>query len=221
MYSIAIDGPAGAGKSVIAKNLSKDLGYIYVDTGAMYRALALFVLRNNIDIEDEELIRKKIIDVEVSIFYKENTQLIFLNNEDVTSLIRTEEIGGVASKISIYKEVRNKLLYLQRKLAKENNVVMDGRDIASFVLPNADLKIYLTASVDERARRRFTELKEKGIEEDLEKIKKDIEIRDYRDMNRDIAPLKRVEEAIYIDTSNMSIKEVLNTIKSYINIGKV
>ena len=187
-FSIAIDGPAGAGKSTIAKKIAKKLDFIYVDTGAMYRALALYFIRNKISSNDKEQIEKACDRVDVTIEYKDGEQQVLLNGENVSGLIRTEEVGNMASASSVYPVVRLKLVELQRSLASKANVVMDGREIGTFVLPEANLKIYLTASSEERARRRFLELKEKGIAADIGEIEKDIIERDSRDMNRKFAP---------------------------------
>ncbi len=206
--SIAIDGPAGAGKSTIAKAVAKKLGFIYVDTGAMYRAMALYFLQNGIAAEDEEKICSVLDDVKIGIEYEGGIQQVYLNGENVNDKIRTEEVSHMASASSVYPKVRIKLVELQRAIAEGADVIMDGREIASYVLPNADLKIFLTASVETRAKRRFDELKAKGEEVDLEEIKKDIEERDYRDSHREFAPLVRVPEAVLVDTSDMTIDEV-------------
>ncbi len=220
-FNLAIDGPAGAGKSTIAKRIAEKLGFVYVDTGAMYRAMALYFLRNNISASDSEGIEKACGNVDVTIEYKNGEQLVILNGENVNGLIRTEEVGNMASNTSVYKAVRNKLVELQQNLAKKENVVMDGRDIGTFVLPSADLKIYLTASSQVRARRRWLELKNKGISADLEEIERDIIDRDNRDMNRDFAPLRQAEDAIYLDSSDLSIDEVIEKIISlYENVIK-
>jgi len=211
-FNIAIDGPAGAGKSTIAKGISRKLGFIYVDTGAMYRALALYFIRNQSKSDEEEKISKLLADVDVTITYIDGMQQVILNGENVTPFIRSEEVGKMASESSVYKDVRAKLLDLQRNLAKYADVIMDGRDIGTHVLPDADLKIYLTASIKERANRRFLELGEKGIDCELSQIEKDIEDRDYRDMNREIAPLRQAEDAICIDSSLMTIDEVIHRI---------
>lgn len=211
-YSIAIDGPAGAGKSTIAKNVAKHLNFIYVDTGAMYRAMALYFIRNNIESTDKDSIEKACDHVDVSIEYKDKEQQIILNGDNVNGLIRTEQVGNMASASSIYPAVRLKLVELQRGLAKKANVIMDGRDIGTYVLPNADLKIYLTASSKERAKRRYLELKDRGISADINDIENDITERDIRDMNREFAPLKQAEDAILVDSSHLTIEDVVETI---------
>ena len=211
-YNIAIDGPAGAGKSTIAKRVAKELGYVYVDTGAMYRALAIHFLKQGLTPEDIEKIKEACKTAEVTLQYEEGVQQVYLNGENVTSMLREEKVGNMASVSSAIGEVRAQLLELQRNMAKTNDVVMDGRDIGTHILPNADVKVYLTASVEERARRRFIELNEKGIACDLNEIAHDIEERDTRDMNREIAPLKQAEDATYVDSSNMTIDEVVKTI---------
>ena len=212
MRAVAIDGPAGAGKSTIAKLVSKRLNYIYVDTGAMYRAIGLYLIKNNISADDEKGIDKAIADADISIDYIDSVQHVYIDGEDVTDKLRTEQVGNMASSCSVYLSVREKLVSLQRDIAKKQNVVMDGRDIATKVLPNADTKIYLTASVDTRAERRYKELKEKNVTCDIETIKKDIEDRDYRDMHRKNSPLVQAEDAVLIDSSNMSIDEVVDKI---------
>jgi cytidylate kinase len=211
-FNLAIDGPAGAGKSTIAKRIAKQLGFIYVDTGAMYRAMALYFLRNGIEALDTEKIKEACNNVDVTIEYKNGEQLVILNGENVNGLIRTEEVGNMASASSVNRTVRLKLVELQQSLAKKESVVMDGRDIGTYVLPHADLKIYLTASSKERARRRWAELKEKSIDADIDAIEKDIIERDQRDMTREFAPLKQAEDAVYLDTSDMSIEEVVDHI---------
>ena len=211
-YNVAIDGPAGAGKSTIAKRVAKEKDFIYIDTGAMFRAMAIHFLRCGIAADDHEKISEAVKDVNVTISYVNGEQNVFLNGENVTGQLRTEEVGNMASASSVNGDVRKKLLELQRKLAASANVVMDGRDIGTVVLPDADVKVYLTASVEVRAQRRYKELIEKGQEADLEKIKKDIEERDYRDMNRDIAPLRQAEDAILVDSSYMTIDENVQAI---------
>ena len=213
-YNIAIDGPAGAGKSTIAKRVSAELSFIYVDTGAMYRAIALYLLKNQISPEDLDGVKKALNEIEIAIQYADGVQHVLLNGEDVSGQIRTEEVGNMASKSSALPCVREKLLELQRKLAREHDVVMDGRDIGTNILPDAQLKIYLTASVDTRANRRYKELVEKGTDCDLEEIKKDIEQRDYQDMHRETAPLMQAADAVYLDSSDMTIAQVVEKIKS-------
>ncbi len=211
-YSIAIDGPAGAGKSTIAKTVSKHLSFIYVDTGAMYRAMALFVLRNNIDPNDSEAISKVYDRVDINLDYIDEEQHVYLNGENVTSIIRSEEVGNAASTVSKHLIIREKLVELQQIIASNTSVVMDGRDIGTVVLPNADLKIYLTASAKERAKRRYLDLKDKGIDGDIDKIKADIISRDEQDMTRENSPLTQADDAIMLDSSNMSIEEVVSKI---------
>lgn len=212
MSSIAIDGPAGAGKSTIARKVAKQLGFIYVDTGAMYRAIAYYLVSNDVDIEDDKALAKACDLIDIAIQYENDAQQVYLNGENVTSFLRTEETGNMASKSSAKAPVRAALLDLQRNMAKEYNVVMDGRDIGTNVLTDAEVKIYLTASSKERASRRYKELVEKGESADLEKIEADIIERDTRDMNRAIAPLKQAEDAILVDSSDMGIEEVVSTI---------
>ena len=213
-FNIAIDGPAGAGKSTIAKQLAKELSFIYVDTGAMYRSMALYFMRNGIAKEDEAAISDACKTVEVSIAYENGEQQVLLNGENVSKEIRKEEVSKMASATSVYKDVRKKLVELQQKLASDKDVIMDGRDIGTCVLPNAQVKIYLTASVETRAERRYQELQEKGVACDLEVIKKDIADRDYQDMHREISPLKQAEDAILVDSSDMGIEEVVAAIKN-------
>ena len=207
-YNVAIDGPAGAGKSTIAKLVAKEKGYIYVDTGAMYRGLAVHFLRKGINADDRSAVADACADAEVTIGYENGAQQVYLNGGNITDLIRGEEVGNMASRTSVIPEVREKLLELQRSLARSHDVVMDGRDIGTNILPDADVKVYLTASVQTRAKRRFDELQEKGVACDLKEIERDIRERDERDMNRDIAPLKQAEDAVLIDSSDMTIPEV-------------
>ena len=213
-YNIAIDGPAGAGKSTIAKQVAKELGYVYVDTGAMYRALAVFFLKQGLKPEDTKSIAEVAKKAEINLQYENGVQQVYLNGENVTSLLREEEVGNMASVSSAIQEVRAQLLELQRELARTKDVVMDGRDIGTNILPNADVKVYLTASVATRANRRYLELQEKGIACNLQEIAHDIEERDHRDMNREIAPLRQAEDAVYIDSSDMSIEEVVEAIRA-------
>lgn len=212
IFNLAIDGPAGAGKSTIAKRIAKQLGFIYVDTGAMYRAMALYFLRNHIEASNQEEIEKACMKVNITIEYKDGEQLVLLNGENVNGFIRTEEVGNMASATSVNRTVRLKLVELQQELAKKKSVVMDGRDIGTYVLPNADLKIYLTAGSKKRAERRWAELKDKGINADMSEIEKDIIERDHRDMTREFAPLKQAEDAVYLDTSDMTIEEVVERV---------
>lgn len=214
VYNIAIDGPAGAGKSTIAKAVAKRLGLIYVDTGAMYRAMALFMLRLGIDLQDEALVAQKCEEADITIRYENDVQVVYLNGENVNSLLRTEEVGNTASKISPIPKVREKLVQLQQKLAAESDCIMDGRDIGTCVLPNAQRKIYLTASSQVRAKRRCEELRAKGEVCDLEEIRRDIEERDYRDMHREVSPLRQAEDAVLVDTSLLSVEEVIEKIIS-------
>jgi len=208
-YQIAIDGPAGAGKSTIAKIVAKELKWIYVDTGAMYRAMALYCLRNGIALDDEETINANLKNIDIDITHDEDGQQVILNGENVNAFIRTEEVSLATSTVSAYKNVREKLVDLQRNLAEKTSVVMDGRDIGTTVLPNATTKIFLTASVEERANRRYKEYIEKGQEANLEEIKKEISERDERDRNRAVSPLRQAEDAVLVDTSFMSIEEVV------------
>jgi cytidylate kinase len=214
--NIAIDGPAGAGKSTIAKKLAGELGYIYVDTGAMYRAMALYVLEHDIDLEDEAAVAAACPDINIRIAFEEGTQCVYLNGENVNGRIRTEQISGMASKVSAQSAVRAHLLELQRSLARSTDVIMDGRDIGTHVLPDAQVKIFLTASVKVRAERRYKEYLEKGQAAVLEEIEKEIQERDERDMNREIAPLKQADDAVLVDTSNMDISQVVACIRQII-----
>ena len=211
-YNVAIDGPAGAGKSTIAKLVAKEKGYIYVDTGAMYRGLAIHFLDKGIQKEETDKVIEACKDAEVTIAYEDGVQHVYLNGKDITARLRNEEVGNMASVTSAIPEVRKKLLELQQNLAKTQDVIMDGRDIGTCVLPHADVKIYLTASVETRAKRRYQELLEKGEDCNLEEIARDIEERDHRDMSRKIAPLKQAEDAVLVDSSDMTIEEVVKTI---------
>lgn len=215
-YSIAIDGPAGAGKSTIAKKIAKQLGFIYVDTGAMYRAMALHILQKGIVPENESAISDACQDADISISYEKEEQVVWLNGENVSGMIRTEEVGNMASVSSANKDVREKLVSLQQRLAKTADVVMDGRDIGTCVLPNADVKVYLTASTAVRARRRYDELVAKKEACSLEQIEQDIIERDKRDMNREISPLRQAEDAVLLDSSQLTIEEVVEKIISMV-----
>lgn len=210
--AIAIDGPAGAGKSTIAKMAAKELDMIYVDTGAMYRAIAVWTHDCNIPPDDEESIRSRLDDVNVTICYKDDQQRVILNDKDVTDRLRYEETGRRASVVSKHRCVREKLVSLQQELAKKSRVIMDGRDIGTKVLPEACLKIFLTASAQVRAKRRFDELQEKGVECDLEAILEDIKKRDLADETRKESPLKPADDALIVDTSDMTQEEVADTI---------
>ena len=211
-YNVAIDGPAGAGKSTIAKLVAKEKGYIYVDTGAMYRGLAIHFLDKGIQPQETEKVIEACKDAEVTIAYEDAVQHVYLNGKDISSRLRNEEVGNMASVTSAIPEVRKKLLELQQNLAKTQNVIMDGRDIGTCVLPHADVKVYLTASVETRAKRRYQELQEKGEDCNLEEIAHDIEERDRRDMTREIAPLKQAEDAVLVASSDMTLAEVVKTI---------
>lgn len=219
-FNIAIDGPAGAGKSTIAKQLAKELGFVYVDTGAMYRAMAYYFLTNNIQADEEAAISEACKDVDVTISYEDGVQNVWLNGENVSGVIRNEEVGKMASATSVYPVVRTKLVELQQQLAKTTDVIMDGRDIGTVVLPNADVKIYMTASSAIRAKRRYDELTVKGVECDLDEIEKDIIERDYRDMNRETSPLKKADDAVELDTSDLDINGVVNAMKEIIEKAK-
>lgn len=214
--NIAIDGPAGAGKSTIAKKVAKNRGYIYVDTGAMYRAMALHMLRENISPDDTTAIERACETADISIKYINGEQVVLLNGENVNAFLRTEAVGNMASASSVNGKVRAKLQMLQQKLAKEADVVMDGRDIGTSVLPDADVKIYLTADSMVRAKRRFDELTAKGETADIVKIEADIIERDHRDMTRELNPLRQAEDAVYVDSSDMTIEEVVNCIEAII-----
>lgn len=211
-HSIAIDGPAGAGKSTVAKKIAGKMNYIYVDTGAMYRAMALYLLRSRVDGQDKEAIAAACRDADISIEYRDGEQVVLLNGENVNPFLRTEEVGGMASVSSVVPAVRVKLVELQRKLAEKADVVMDGRDIGTYVLPNADVKVYLTAGSRTRATRRYLELTKKGISCDLDEIEKDIIERDERDMNREFAPLRQAEDAVFVDSSDMTADEAAERI---------
>lgn len=212
-FAIAIDGPAGAGKSTIARKVAKELSYIYVDTGAMYRAMAYYFLQLGLKENDTEKIKEAVSGAHVSIRYENGEQKVVLNDQDVTPFIRQEEVGNMASKSSPIPEVRVKLTQLQKDLADRENVVMDGRDIGTCVLPDAQVKVYLTASAHTRAKRRYKELLEKGdTSKSLEMIEADIEERDYRDMHREISPLCQAEDAVLVDSSDMTIEEVVDVI---------
>ena len=214
--ALAIDGPAGAGKSTIAKAVSRELNWIYVDTGAMFRAIALFLTERGTDTDSEEAVAAALDGVDIALRHENGEQRIFLNGRDVSAEIREEAVGNMASRVSVYPAVRNKLLFLQRQLAAAQPVVMDGRDIGTVVLPNADTKIYLTASAEVRAKRRLRELLLKGQSAELAEVQRDIEARDYRDMHRETAPLRQAEDAVLLDSSDMSAAEVQGKILSLV-----
>lgn len=211
-YQIAIDGPAGAGKSTIAKKVAETKKFIYVDTGAMYRAMAYFMLINKVNPADASAIEAKCTQADITISYENGEQVVLLNGENVNAHLRTEEVGNMASVTSKNPRVRERLTVLQKELAEKNDVVMDGRDIGTCVLPNADVKVYLTASAGVRAKRRYDELAAKGENCDIAKIEEDIVKRDEQDMNREIAPLKQAEDAVLIDSSCMTVEEVVQAI---------
>ncbi len=212
--NIAIDGPAGAGKSTIAKLCAKKMNLVYVDTGAMYRAVALYLLESGIDVNDKAAVADKCKGAEVDIKYEDGVQNVYLNGINVTCRLREEAVGNTASVTSAVPEVRAQIFSLQRGLADRGGVIMDGRDIGTVVMPDAEVKIYLTASSEVRATRRVKELQEKGEPANFEEIKKDIEDRDHRDMTREISPLKQAQDAILVDTSDMTIDEVVDKICS-------
>lgn len=220
MFNIAIDGPAGAGKSTIAKLVAKELNYTYVDTGSMYRAMALACIREGVGAKEEDKVIEITSNVDITLSYEDGVQQVFLNGENVNQYIRTEEVGNMTSAISVYGPVREKLVELQRKIASNTNVIMDGRDIGTCVLKDAFLKVYLTAKASTRAQRRYKELAEKGIECNVDDIEKDIIDRDYRDMHREISPLTQADDAVLVDCSDMSIEEVVNTIIDLFNERK-
>ena len=216
--SVAVDGPAGAGKSSVSKTVAKDLGYTYIDTGAMYRASALFAIENGIDIKNErEKLISRLDEINIELKNSASGQLVFLNGNDVSLRIRVEDVSVGASDIAVIPEVRAKLVKMQQDMATKANVIMDGRDICSTVLPNAQVKIFLTASVEARAKRRCDELTEKGVECDFEKIKSDIEYRDKNDSERETSPLKKTDDAYLLDTTEMTFDEVVAKIKELIN----
>ncbi len=212
-FNIAIDGPSGAGKSTIAKRLANELSFVYVDTGAMYRAMALYFLRKQIAPQDETAIAAACDQIDITIACEDGVQCVILNGENVNAYLRAEEVGNMASSTSIYPCVRTKLTALQQKLAKTSDVIMDGRDIGTCVLPKAQVKIYLTADVAARAKRRYDELIKKGVEADYAQIEADIRKRDDRDMHREISPLRQAEDAILVDSSHLSIEEVLAVLR--------
>ena len=215
--NIAIDGPAGAGKSSVARECAKQLGYIYVDTGALYRSIALFALENSVDTHSEEAVSAILSGLQLELAYSDGKQCVILGGEDVSEKIRSNEVSMNASVVSAYPAVRSFLLGLQRDIAAKNNIIMDGRDIGTVILPNAQLKIFLTASVDKRAERRYKELCAKGMKPDFDKLCEEIKQRDYNDEHRETAPLKCADDAVLLDTSDMNFNEVVETILSMIS----
>ncbi len=213
-YNVAIDGPAGAGKSTIARMAAEEMGFVYVDTGAMYRGLAVFFLDQGISPEESEKMEEACKEAQVTIRYEGGSQQVYLNGKNITGRLREETVGNMASRCAAIPAVRKKLLELQRKLAEDSDVIMDGRDIGTCVLPDADVKVFLTASVETRAMRRYRELEGKGEQRSLEEIMADIKERDARDSNRKIAPLRKAEDAILVDSSDMTIPEVVQKIKT-------
>ncbi|MCD8180906.1 MAG: (d)CMP kinase [Firmicutes bacterium] len=215
--SVAIDGPAGAGKSSVSKAAAQSLGFTYIDTGAMYRAAALFAIENGIDIRnDRETLINRLEEVKIVIRYTDKGQRVYLNGRDVSERIREEDVSIGASDVAVIQEVRDKLVALQRKMARSANVIMDGRDICTYVLPNAQVKIFLTASAESRAQRRYEQLKEKGEECDLQKIREDMEYRDKNDSERAVAPLKKADDAVLVDTTELNFEQSVEKIKELI-----
>lgn len=214
--NIAIDGPAGAGKSTVAKGIAKKLGYIYVDTGALYRAIGVYALRNGTNTKDADGVTELLKDINVELKFVDGTQKVFLCGEDVSEAIRTPEASMAASNVSAIPSVRAFLLDLQRDIASKNNCLMDGRDIGTVVLPNAQIKIFMTADVEERARRRFVELQEKGINDTFEQVLSEMKERDYQDSNRPIAPLKPAEDSIIFDSTGNTLEESVEKLSSLI-----
>ncbi|MBE6150227.1 MAG: (d)CMP kinase [Firmicutes bacterium] len=215
-FKIAIDGPSSSGKSTLAKMIAKNLGFVYIDTGAMYRAMGYYFLKNNLDLNDIEIVNNNVNNVDVELNYVDGVLQVLLNGEDISGVIRKEEVGSAGSIISTYKLVRERLVSLQQKMASVCDVVMDGRDIGTVVLPDANVKIYLNADCHERAVRRHKELLEKGIDKSLEEVETDLKERDYRDMNRENSPLRKANDAIEIDSTNMEIEEVVEMVLSIV-----
>ena len=215
-FKIAIDGPSSSGKSTLAKMIAKNLGFVYIDTGAMYRAMGYYFLKNNLDLNDIDIVNNNVNNVDVELNYVDGVLQVLLNGEDISGVIRKEEVGSAGSIISTYKLVRERLVSLQQKMASVCDVVMDGRDIGTVVLPDANVKIYLNADCHERAVRRHKELLEKGIDKSLEEVETDLKERDYRDMNRENSPLRKADDAIEIDSTNMEIEEVVEMVLSIV-----
>lgn len=216
MISVAIDGPSGAGKSTLAKRLAKELGYLYVDTGAMYRSIGLFALRKGVDPKDEAAVTALLPQIQIELRYVDGAQRVLLCGEDVSEAIRAENVGMATSAVSAHPPVRAFLMELQRGMARTHDILMDGRDIGTVILPNASVKIFLTASAEARATRRFRELQEKGVDTDFETVLEDIRRRDYQDSHRATAPLRQAEDAVLVDTSEMDLEESFQALKSLI-----
>ncbi|MCR5637201.1 MAG: (d)CMP kinase [Clostridiales bacterium] len=212
MISVAIDGPAGAGKSTIARKAAEMLGYIYVDTGALYRTVGIAAIRKNTDLENKVALKELLDSINIELKFENGVQKVFLNGEDVSEKIRTPECGMMASAVSAIKEVREYLLDTQRALASKNNVIMDGRDIGTVILPNAQVKIFLTASPEVRAKRRYDEFLQKGVQVKFEDVLADIIVRDKNDSEREIAPLKPAEDSVIADTSNDTLEQAINKV---------
>ena len=217
IYSIALDGPGGAGKSSIAKQVAKLKGIVYVDTGAMYRAIALYMLRNNVDIHNEEKVVAELVNVDIKLEYRDGAQCVILNGEDVSTAIRQNEVSMAASVTSAYKQVRAFLMDTQRNVAKTTSVIMDGRDIGTVVLPDAQVKIFLSADSRVRAQRRWLELQAKGDNTPFEEVLADIEKRDWQDINRKEAPLRQAEDAILLDTSDLDLEQAVQAVLDLID----
>lgn len=219
-YIIAVDGPAGAGKSTVCDDVAEKLGILHLDTGATYRTFALGLLRKNVDPSDTEAVKKVIDEIEISIGFEDGVQIMYLGKENVNGLIRTNEVSMASSACAVIPEVRLKMTELQRNTAKKISMIVDGRDIGTYVFPDADYKFYITADVSERARRRMLQNKEKGIESDIKQLEEEIAARDYNDMNRKMAPLRQAEDAILIDTTDMTQNEVAEKILGLIGEKK-
>lgn len=220
-FKVAIDGPAGAGKSTIAKAAASKLGFVYIDTGAMYRAIGLFALRAGVETKNAEQVIPLLDDIKIAIRHTEEGQQIDLNGENVSEEIRKPEVSVAASNVAVIPEVRLKLVELQRMLAQKDNVIMDGRDIGTYVLPDADIKIFLTASVDARAKRRLDELKEKGIETTFAEVKQDMEYRDQNDASREFAPLRAAEDSILLDSTELTLDETIQKVLALIEVKRI
>jgi cytidylate kinase len=218
--SVAIDGPAGAGKSSISKAVASNLGFVYIDTGAMYRSVALYAIENGIDTKNEtDKLVSRLDEINIEIKYTADGQRVILNGKDVSKTIRREDVSVGASNVAVIPKVREKLVHMQQEMAKNDNVIMDGRDICSHVLPNAQVKIFLTASTEARAMRRYKELVEKGVECDFDTIKKDMEYRDENDSNRAVSPLHKADDAVLVDTTELNFNQTVERIEELIKNG--